>query len=1005
MVEIFKPIIPLYYKLIINMEDKKDLFKSILLSDLDDNITIYKNLGYHISSLKKDTIIKDEVFINILEELEEIFASIQLEQFKINEDINISTDKFKKYNSAQLEIKSKLKLIISDIGYNYIYEIFKLYIESHDFDKYKTIIENDIEFIDKYFQINKIIFLSDNVCHVASDESNQSIDNIEELDIQFIENKDSIINSNLYYILNNCSLQIKLDKYSFLFHGYFKTDPLNSLFKENLFNKKFTKLNNCINLLNLPYKFKLGYLNQISYTTFTIKSIDEIIETINNDYDELKKIEKILISNLIIDFNKYDRIKQRRTLILLLLSKDENHIIANILYENIKNNDIRDSLHWTIRKLLNDSSTLKMIAKKKLLSIDDYDLCFEEKLLIINTSDKNKSKALNKIKDLNSSKESSAKAETYLNGFFKIPFGVYKEEEIFIISNNVKNSTINIMQICVDNINILPEYLKNEINYFINNKIISINTLLSIIDYINIYADSSLNLKTTEYFKFIDIKDKINKLIIDINNLNNDKQKYLDSVRSTLDSVIYGQDDVKKQLEILFAQWMNGVVEGTVIGLQGPPGTGKTQIARAGIANCLKDKDGKSRPFCFIPLGGARDGTVLEGHSYTYLGSQWGKLVDILMDSKCMNPIIFFDEVDKVSKTEQGRDIINILIHLTDPTQNKEVYDKYFSGVELDFSKCIFIFSYNDASAIDRVLRDRITEIKVKPLKLDEKIKIVQNYSLPEIYNNIGIDRKLINFSDESIRYLIEIYTFEAGMRKTIEKLKELFREINFKFIKTKQSNMINLTPDYIDIILSRHLKIIHKKIHELPTIGLINGLYATATGIGGITVIQVIKTLSDKKLGLELTGQQGDVMKESMICAKTLAWNLLSNERKKEIKEEWDDFGSYGFHIHCPECATPKDGPSAGIAITTAIYSVLINKPILNTIAMTGEVDLIGNVKAIGGLDAKILGAIKAGCNKVLIPKENEQDYNKLSEIIKKSIEIIQVDHISEVILYSFVN
>jgi hypothetical protein len=143
------------------MEDKKDLFKSILLSDLDDNITIYKNLGYHISSLKKDTIIKDEVFINILEEVEEIFASIQLEQFKINEDINISTDKFKKYNSAQLEIKSKLKLIISDIGYNYIYEIFRLYIESHDFDKYKTIIENDIEFIDKYFQINKIIFLPD----------------------------------------------------------------------------------------------------------------------------------------------------------------------------------------------------------------------------------------------------------------------------------------------------------------------------------------------------------------------------------------------------------------------------------------------------------------------------------------------------------------------------------------------------------------------------------------------------------------------------------------------------------------------------------------------------------------------------------------------------------------------------------------------------------------------------------------------------------------------------
>ena len=971
------------------MEDKKDLFKSILISDLDDNISIYKNLGYHISSLKKDQIIKDEVLIEILERLEDIFGLIKLEQFKIEETSSISTDKFKLYNNAQIDLKNKLKSIILDIGLNHIYEILKICMESYDFENYKTVIENDVEFIDKYFQINKIIINSTN--------------EINPLEIKFIENKDPIITPSFNYILNNCILSLKLGPYSFLFHGYFKTDPLNSLFKEELFNEKFNKLNKCVNLLNIPYKFKLGYLNQISYTDFTIKSIEEIIQEINSDYDELKKISKLLISNLLNDFIRLDRIKQRKLLILLLLSKDEDHIIANILYENVRNTDIRDTLHWSIRKLLNESINLKILAKKKLFNIEITELTFEERLLVLKTSEKNKSKALAKIKDLNSSKESSAKAETYLNGFFKIPFGIYKEEEIFSSENEIKNNKINIINLIKQDMCLIPESFKPEMLSLINQKNITNSNLHLISNTIQNSIDLfEINKTTIAYNKLIDIQNKINKLFEQIETNKHTKQKYLNSVRSILDSAVYGQDDVKKQLEILFGQWMNGKMEGAVIGLQGPPGTGKTQIAREGIAKCLKDSNGNSRPFCFVPLGGARDGSVLEGHGYTYLGSQWGKLVDLLIDSKCMNPIIFFDEVDKVSTTDHGHDIINILIHLTDPTQNKEIYDKYFAGVELDFSKCIFIFSYNDASAIDRILRDRITEIKIKPLKIDEKIVIVENYLLPEIYENIGIDNTLINFCHESIKYLIETYTFEAGIRKTIEKLKEIFREINFQIIKSGQSSNINITPSYIDNLLSRHYKIEHQKIHKLPQIGLINGLYATGVGIGGITIIQVIKILSDSKLSLELTGQQGDIMKESMVCAKTLAWNLLQNDKKKEIKEEWEQIGSFGFHIHCPECATPKDGPSAGIAITTAIYSVLINKPILNTIAMTGEVDIIGNVKAIGGLDAKIAGAIKAGCTKVLIPKENEQDYNKMSLDLKNSIEIVQVSSINEVILHA---
>lgn len=695
---------------------------------------------------------------------------------------------------------------------------------------------------------------------------------------------------------------------------------------------------------------------------------------------------------------------------MLLLSKEEDAIAANVLFETVRSKEIRDTFHWSIRKLLIESSNQKIIARRKLLCLEPNEMTNEEKLIILKTSEKNKSKAIAKVKELNSSRESASKAETYLNGFFKIPFGVYKEEYIFNLNLILKNKFCSLVNL-INSLKSIPSELAHDFKIISKSNLDilpNIKKISHLLEVIEIYIESGLYSKTSEI-----ALEEIKKLTIDLHDSiirsSEEKYDYLQSVKDTLDAAIYGQLEVKKQIEVIIAQWMNGKSEGAVIGLQGPPGTGKTQIAREGIAKCIKDKDGSTRPFCFVPLGGARDGTVLEGHNYTYLGSQWGKLVDLLMDSKCMNPIIFFDEVDKVSTTPHGQDIINILIHLTDPTQNKEIYDKYFAGVELDFSKCLFIFSYNDPQLIDRVLRDRITEIKVKPLKLEEKIKIVADYTVPQICESVGIDKSTIIFSESSIKYLISTYTFEAGMRKCIEKLKEIFRVCNYEqielFNSRKANNIIDINQELIDRILKSHNKITHKQIHKSPQIGLINGLYATTVGIGGITVIQVIKTWSDKKLGLELTGQQGDVMKESMVCAKTLAWNLLTNHEKQSVRDEMEGpGGSFGFHIHCPECATPKDGPSAGIAITTAIYSVLTSRQIKNYIAMTGEVDLIGNVKAIGGLDAKIAGAIEAGCTLVLVPKENEQDYEKLSDEIKNGIKIVLVDNIQEVLDYSLV-
>jgi ATP-dependent Lon protease len=253
---------------------------------------------------------------------------------------------------------------------------------------------------------------------------------------------------------------------------------------------------------------------------------------------------------------------------------------------------------------------------------------------------------------------------------------------------------------------------------------------------------------------------------------------------------------------------------------------------------------------------------------------------------------------------------------------------------------------------------------------------------------------------DDLIEYIIDTYTFEAGVRKLNEKFYQIFREINLRVLENQNFNL-EINKDLIDEILTRHYKVRHYQIHTEPKVGLINGLYASTIGLGGITLIQIKKILtSSSNIPLELTGQQGGVMKESMSCAKTLAFNLLNAEEKETITTELKSI-PFGLHIHCPDGATPKDGPSAGITITTGIYSILTGKKIRNDIAMTGEVDLLGNVKAIGGLDAKVNGAIKAGVKLVIFPKENEQDWDKIikDKSLDGEIEFFMAETIEQVI------
>ena len=465
------------------------------------------------------------------------------------------------------------------------------------------------------------------------------------------------------------------------------------------------------------------------------------------------------------------------------------------------------------------------------------------------------------------------------------------------------------------------------------------------------------------------------------------KRDYLSACYTRLDESIYGQHEAKNQILRILGQWLNGNQGGYCLGFEGSPGIGKTSLAKFGISRALVDVDGNSRPFGFIALGGSSNGSTLEGHSYTYVGSTWGRIVDILITSKCMNPIIFIDELDKISNTESGRELIGILTHLTDKTQNNEFTDKYFAGVKIDLSQVLFIFSYNDYAKLDNILADRIHRIQFDNYTNKDKLAICKDYLIPNISSEINITDFEPRFEPDVLNYLIDFYTHEAGVRKLKEKLYDILREINIRHIRgeitcSAEKDKLIITRDTVDDILSTYYKIDIAKPFSDAHVGIVYGLYATSMGTGGITIIQVTNKYIDSGSTLLFTGKPGDVMQESMRVSLTLAANILP----KPVLEKWGILDSssstkpkFGVHIHCPDGSTPKDGPSAGCAFTLGLISLLTGIPVKNTISMTGEIDIMGRVLPIGGLDSKIQGSSRAGIFSILVPVDNKRDIDRI--------------------------
>lgn len=710
---------------------------------------------------------------------------------------------------------------------------------------------------------------------------------------------------------------------------------------------------------NISYEDCKDFLDTFSYRDYLIYETRQITNKIKQQLEKAEYYKKQDMTIILSEYNFLDDY-MRIELINLLLTAG---LIERARFLLSKGQISTEYIDWELLRKI-DFYMIENIKKSSEPEVEEQ-IPYEMRISSLKTSDSNKSKAFEKLKVINQSTDGAPKAQKYLDGMLKIPFGNIKNEK------GLRDPSKKLLE---DFYKKFPECKDNGFNSF------------------KVFKD----LETNEKYSSI-CKKNIEK----IQTSRESQQKYLKQVEDILCKCVHGHDLVKIQIKRLLAQWITGGQSGIVLGLEGPPGNGKTTLIKKGLAKCLIDQDGKSRPVGFIPLGGSSNSSTLVGHGYTYQGSTWGRLVDILMECECMNPIFLFDELDKVSNTEHGREVTSILTHLTDSTQNHEFYDKYFEGVKLDMSKALMIFTFNDRSKIDPILLDRMTVIETKPLSLADKMVVTRNHLIPQITSKMDLNPDDILIDNEEIEDLIFDYTREAGARQLKKLLESLIQELNLRRLENPMIEM-NIDRFLINEVFSHRDKVRTESITQETIVGQINGMYANALGLGGILPIQVSSNIIDSKL--VLTGTQGDTMQESMKCARTQAFHMLPKEIKKLQK---NDDASIGLHIHCPSTSTPKDGPSAGGAICIAIYSFLTNKPINQKASMTGEIDLKGRITAIGGVEAKLNGAKKAGIKVALIPNENSQQLERLRKENKSpedsDFKVVMVDHVSQALEYFF--
>jgi ATP-dependent Lon protease len=452
-------------------------------------------------------------------------------------------------------------------------------------------------------------------------------------------------------------------------------------------------------------------------------------------------------------------------------------------------------------------------------------------------------------------------------------------------------------------------------------------------------------------------------------------------VREVLEKEHFGLEDVKKRiLEYLAVTRLNKSMKGPILCLVGPPGVGKTSIARS-IANSL------GRKFVRMSLGGVRDEAEIRGHRRTYIGAMPGRIINGMKQVGSKNPVFLLDEIDKMSSDFKG-DPADALLEVLDAEQNHSFRDHYIE-LPFDLSKVLFITTANTLDTIPRPLLDRMEVIEISGYTDEEKLHICKDYLIPRQVKENGIKEDIISFSDKAIKDVINLYTRESGVRNLERKIGTICRRAAIEILENGEKKIKITQQNLAKYLGAPRYK--YEEMNKKDQIGVVMGLAWTAYG-GDTLPVEVIPMAGTGKL--ELTGKLGDVMKESARAGYSFV-----RAHAKEFNIDEDFYKNVDVHIHVPEGAVPKDGPSAGVTMITAMVSALSKTPVRSDVAMTGEITLTGRVLPIGGVKEKALAAYRAGIRTVILPMDNKKDIEKIPENIKKKIEFKFVERVEEVL------
>jgi ATP-dependent Lon protease len=467
----------------------------------------------------------------------------------------------------------------------------------------------------------------------------------------------------------------------------------------------------------------------------------------------------------------------------------------------------------------------------------------------------------------------------------------------------------------------------------------------------------------------------------------------LNKAEKVLEEDHYGLEDIKERiLEFIGVGKLTSGVKGSIICLVGPPGVGKTSIGKS-IARAL------NREFYRFSVGGMRDEAEIKGHRRTYIGAMPGKMIQALKTAQTMNPVIMLDEVDKMGMSYQG-DPASALLEVLDPEQNKDFLDHYLD-VRADLSNVLFIVTANVLDTIPGPLRDRMDILRLSGYIRQEKIQIAKKYLIPRNRKKSGLKASQVKFSSGAIQGIIEGYARESGVRGLENNIKKILRKVAVEIVrseegkKRKKVKSVSISEKNLEKFLGKPIFTTDRYYEKTP-IGVCTGLAWTA--MGGATLYVEAAETSSEKTQMKLTGQAGDVMKESA----QIAWSFVGSEvRRYAPKQKF--FEKQEVHIHIPEGATPKDGPSAGITMVTALLSLLLKTSVAKDLGMTGELTLTGKVLPIGGLKEKLIAAKRSKLKTLIFPKDNKRDYDELPDYLKKGVTVHFVNTYDDVFKIAF--